>query len=46
MATAAIASQKLLLLDKDAPTYGPAAAGVVVYQCVYCSHLAPVLEIS
>ncbi|HGG6554725.1 TPA: DsbA family protein [Salmonella enterica subsp. diarizonae serovar 61:i:z] len=49
MATAAITSQKALLQDKDAPSYGPADAGVVVveffdYQCVYCSHLAPVLK--
>lgn len=39
MATAAIASQKALLQDKDAPSYGPSDAGVVVvgffdYQCV------------
>lgn len=32
MATAAIASQKALLQDKDAPSYGPSDAGVVVVE--------------
>jgi len=44
----ALAFQTELLHDTKAPSYGPADAKVVVtlffdYQCVYCSHLAPVL---
>lgn len=44
----ALAFQTELLHDPHAPSYGPADAKVVVtlffdYQCIYCSHLAPVM---
>ncbi|TKI04327.1 DsbA family protein [Martelella alba] len=42
-------NQAALLGDKDTPTVGPEQAKVAVieffdYQCIYCSHMAPIME--
>ncbi|HAK4778382.1 TPA: thioredoxin domain-containing protein [Salmonella enterica] len=49
MTAAVLANQDALVNDKDNPSYGPADAKVVLvelfdYQCVVCSHEAPVLQ--
>lgn len=49
LATAAVTHHAALTQDKNTPSYGPADAKVIVveffdYQCVYCSHLAPIMK--
>lgn len=47
--TAVLANAPALLQDKDTPSYGPKDAKVAFveffdYQCLYCSHMAPLVE--
>lgn len=49
MTAAVIQNQAVILMDKGSPSFGPKEAKVTVveffdYQCIYCAHLAPVLE--